>query len=87
MKHMIIAAAAVAMAAVVGCSDGDKPAAPEAPKAADQTTVADLKAAADKAGKDLQAALDKAGKDLDKAGKDLDAQLKDATKALEGLGK
>ena len=80
MKHMIIAAAAVAMAAVVGCSDGDKPAAPEAPKAADQTTVADLKAAADKAGKDLQAAADKAAKDVD-------AKLKDATKDLEDLGK
>lgn len=80
MKHMIIAAAAVAMAAVVGCSDGDKPAAPEAPKAADQTTVADLKAAADKAGKDLQAAADKTAKDVD-------AKLKDATKDLEDLGK
>ncbi|MBQ1345600.1 MAG: hypothetical protein IIY62_04485 [Kiritimatiellae bacterium] len=80
MKHMIIAAAAVAMAAVVGCSDGDKPAAPEAPKAADQTTVADLKAAADKAGKDLQAAADKTAKDVD-------AKLKDATKTLEDLGK
>ena len=80
MKHMIIAAAAVAMAAVVGCSDGDKPAALEAPKAADQTTVADLKAAADKAGKDLQAAADKTAKDVD-------AKLKDATKTLEDLGK
>ena len=80
MKHMIIAAAAVAMAAVVGCSDGDKPAAPETPKAADQTTVADLKAAADKAGKDLQAAADKTAKDVD-------AKLKDATKTLEDLGK
>lgn len=80
MKHMIIAAAAVAMAAVVGCSDSDKPAAPEAPKAADQTTVADLKAAADKAGKDLQAAADKTAKDVD-------AKLKDATKTLEDLGK
>ena len=80
MKHMIIAAAAVAMAAVVGCSDSDKPAAPEAPKAADQTTAADLKAAADKAGKDLQAAADKTAKDVD-------AKLKDATKDLEDLGK
>lgn len=69
MKHMIIAAAAVAMAAVVGCSDGDKPAAPEAPKAADQTTVADLKAAADKTAKDVDAKLKDATKTLEDLGK------------------
>lgn len=80
MKHIIVAAVAVAMAAVVGCSDSDKS---EAPKSSFQAGAADLKSALNQANQELQNSADQAGKDLEKAGKDVDAKLKDAAKALE----
>lgn len=82
MKHIVIAAVAAAMAAVVGCSDSEPTAKSELEKAGTE-----LKAAADKAAADLDKQFKAAGAELDKAAKDVDKQLQDAAKSLEGLDK